>query len=159
MSVLLTRELVQNAFHLALPAIMALLERDESWIRRSALHVVVMVEGSTGEEPELLHAEDMGNLPHHEWSLPYDQIAVSKAKLALRVKMDTGVVITLHPELLKQGDAKYRGGVYRHGIAVAASGMQSYWDQMVARWLLDAIEALLLREMESISADDSRNFI
>ena len=155
MPALLTPELAERALDLVAPAIDALLNRDQTWIKRSALFVVIMKNDPDEEHTVVVALRNFGSMTPVQWPHPFNQIAMGKARLALRTGMDTASVIALHPELLKKGDAKYRGGVVTTDIGVAASGIQSYWDQMVARWVMDAIEALMLREVE----EGNGNFI
>ena len=68
-------------------------------------------------------------------------IGRGKAALSLREQMSTGLIVTQYPHLLLPEDPKYPGGVYKAKIAVGCSAWDSWFDEMVAWWLVEAIIA------------------
>ncbi len=89
-----------------------------------------------------------------EWTAKYDEIAHSKAQQLWRGQNSDGVT-DIMPHLLYQGDTPYWGGVKRHGIVVAFSGVQSYFDQMISGMIADALKALAYHAWE-VSVDTRR---
>lgn len=149
------RERAKAACDIVEPAVNALLNQG-TVAKRNTLAVVIL-------EPETGHAiyeRRFGTMDPKDWERDYSKIARSKAEVAWRTKMDSGLVTARFPHLLRLGDAKYRGGVFAHGIAIGTSGVQSYWDEMFARWIADAYAALALRQFEEVAlADKEHDFI
>ena len=73
--------------------------------------------------------------------------------------MFSGEVVKLHPELLEEGDAKYQGAVYYHGLVVSCSGVKSWWDEALSMSIAAAAHAFMLEQMEEISSNDSVDMI
>ena len=69
------------------------------------------------------------------------------------LKMNTGVLISQFPHLLRTGDIKYRGGVFFKGIASGASGIQSHLDEMVGVWVKSAIAAMAQEAIDKNPGD------
>lgn len=80
---------------------------------------------------------DMGNKKH--WRYKYDEIALNKARLSAKHRMDSGTIIRDYPHLLVDGDTRFRGGVYHKGIPAAISGLPSHLDESFARSLVELI--------------------
>lgn len=77
-------------------------------------------------------------------------LALSKAALALRHKMDT-LALRQFPHLLERGDTWYPGGVYRYnGIAVGVSGNVWQKDHMFASWIAEACFCLSMTNMRDM---------
>ncbi|MEZ4200808.1 MAG: hypothetical protein R3B69_04510 [Candidatus Paceibacterota bacterium] len=75
-----------------------------------------------------------------KWSYPFKQIASCKAMQLWRARIPTATQ-TRCPISLFPDDTPYWGGVNRHGIVVACSGFQGYFDQMISGMIADAIKA------------------
>lgn len=79
------------------------------------------------------------------------ELALTKAKLALRHKMDT-LQLRNFPHLLETGDCWYPGGVYRYnGIAVGVSGSVWQKDHMFASWIAEACFCLSMTKMRDLA--------
>ena len=153
MSALLTRELAEKAIAMVTLAIIGLLRQPDT--KRSALAVTIL----DPTDGNVLFETTFGKMKKEEWPYPFDDIARGKAHLAHRTKMNTAQVIGQAPYLLQAGDPKFIGGVFRYGMAVGVSGIQSRRDEMVAGWIIDACAMLCHEAMETITTDDTRNFV
>ena len=80
----------------------------------------------------------------HAWSRDYDNIARCKALQLWHNRSDGGT--DTKPHLLINGDTPYWGGVKRDGIVVACSGVESYFERMIAGMVADACIALSYRK-------------
>lgn len=142
----LTKEMAVLAVELARPGIEKLLTvalQGELLLNKPviAISIVSVKTNAGGVDVAFSTRFDIG---HHEhiimddgrWNDKYDRFALAKARLAAREKMDTSVIVNDHPSLLQPGDIKFPGGVYSDGIAVGASGVQGYFDEMIARMVL-----------------------
>jgi len=108
------------------------------YLKRCEGHIVVLVPEITdkGVRPFVLYEHSIGeNWPHQ-----FDKIAMSKAFQLWEDRNDGGTDIK--PHLLYTGDAPYWGGVKREGIVVACSGVQPYYDRMIAGMIADMCVAL-----------------
>jgi len=125
-------------------------------IKRKACHIVVMVSAMEGEPetgfpvwpnnkysvPYLLYEHSYGD--GNEWTGKYDKIARGKALQLWHERNDDRTDIM--PHLLFPGDAIYYGGVKRHGIVVACSGVQEWFDKMIAGIIADLLIGLAYNE-------------
>jgi hypothetical protein len=73
---------------------------------------------------------------HKAWERDYDNIARCKALQLWHDRNDGGT--DTKPHLLISGDTPYWGGVKRDGIVVACSGVEPYFDRMIAGMVADA---------------------
>jgi hypothetical protein len=64
------------------------------------------------------------------------------------------------PHLYEPGDTKYIGSaISRCGrLIVGVSGVQDYFDEMIAKWIVSAIEALAIQEAEAARKDEGDNY-
>lgn len=148
---ILTKEVAQEALEL----VKAMFECNwESWgFNRLGVKVYVVL-GNTNDPLYFVRGE-IGE-PTNDY--PFARIAESKATMAFKERMDTGVLLVSKPHLLRDGDTIYRGGVFGDGFSVGVSGVQDFMDELIARFLRDTIRALcskLLKEAE----DADQNFI
>ncbi|PIR44470.1 MAG: hypothetical protein COV10_04420 [Candidatus Vogelbacteria bacterium CG10_big_fil_rev_8_21_14_0_10_51_16] len=74
-----------------------------------------------------------------KWEYHFDTIAQCKVLQLWNDRNDERTDI--QPHLLFPGDTPYWGGVKRHGLAVSCSGVQPWFDQMIAGMIADAIKA------------------
>lgn len=72
----------------------------------------------------------------------FSAIALSKAEVAYKNKKDSVLVDCHTPWNAEEGETPYQGGAYYKGLAVGVSGVESYFDQMIAKWIIAAISAL-----------------
>lgn len=134
--------LVDCAFDLVAPAVKHLLS-NRHLAKRDVMVVWVLNPTDGGG----LGMRTFGTLPPAQWKNAYGELALRKAQLSHREKKNTATVVFQEPHLLRQGDPIYQGGVFFHGIAVGASGVQSYFDEMVASMVAAAIRGLCAHEL------------
>ncbi|MDD2657364.1 MAG: hypothetical protein PHD04_01730 [Candidatus Pacebacteria bacterium] len=111
-------------------------------IEHAMFHIVVLVPGMVVEignypnypiRPYLLAEHSEGN--REKWPYDYVEIAQCKALQLWHDRNDGGTDIK--PHLLFPGDTPFWGGVKRNGIVVACSGVQPYFDRMIAGMVAD----------------------
>lgn len=151
MSYILSRFLIKRAVDIVRPTILKILG-SYSVDKRLNLHLVVL-EPNT---PEILYEESFGDKT--KWQKPYDQIALSKARLCQRTSMVTRNVQNDAPWLYEGDDTRYVGGVIENGLVVSASGLQDYFDEMISWMVLSAIQALCREFIAKISENDMPDF-
>ncbi|KUM26651.1 hypothetical protein AU467_20140 [Mesorhizobium loti] len=76
-----------------------------------------------------------------DWSYEFDRIARNKALQLWRGQSFEGNTDPM-PHLLFSNDTPFWGGVKRHGIVVAVSGVQSFFDEMLSGMIADTIRGL-----------------
>ena len=115
-----------------------LFEGDDILMKRRMAHIVVLVPRLQNGciLPYLLYEHSIGDIG----SNPFDEIARNKALQLWEGRNDGRTDIA--PHLLYPGDTPFWGGVKRHGFVVACSGVESWFDQMIAGMVADAIVAL-----------------
>lgn len=150
MSHFLTKEVAEQALALVKPVFDTVSSNGLNPPDRINLHVVVLepgtdlilVEESWGEDPET-------------WTLPYEEIATSKALLCFKNKMNGRDIRNNAPWLHVVGNTRYVGGIYEDGLVVAASGLKDWWDEAISRMVIAAIQAIIRGQVDSIPADAS----
>jgi hypothetical protein len=100
----------------------------------------------------VLHQEDI-KLKKEEWTHDFRSIALSKAEVSYRIKADSALLSARMPWKRKSGDTNYPGGKYYKGIAVGVSGVESWFDEMIANWVISAIVALSYEKEEKIKEE------
>ena len=88
-------------------------------------------------QPYLLYEESVNP---EKFDNNYLEIARCKAAQLWRGQNNDGLTDSV-PHLLFTGDTPYWGGVHRHGLVVACSGIQSHFDQMISGMIADALKA------------------
>ncbi len=154
----LTEDIAKDAVNMVLEATL-LSPRMHEILRRHMCHIVVLVplievtkEGPTAlwdyrhAEPVCLYETSVGT--RENWPSEFDKIARSKA-LQLWRGQNTDGNTDVMPHLLFPGDTPKWGGVKRHGIVVACSGVQPYFDQMISGWVADALKAFARHHYEN----------
>lgn len=136
MSYFLTRYLAKKSVDIVRSAIEDLLGSELTG-RRPNLHLVIIGPDSD----EILWEESFGG-DQSTWQRPYDEIARSKAGIVKRTGMTLRTLEKDAPWLYQKGDTRYVGGVTENGLVIAASGLQDYFDEMISRMVLSAIQAL-----------------
>ena len=118
--------------------------------KRTMCHVVVLVpsidrarEPSTewpncSMGPYCLYEKSVGD--RKEWPHDFSVIARSKAMQLWQDRNDDRTDVM--PHLLFSGDTAFWGGVKRSGIVVTCSGVQAYFDKMIAGMTADMCIAL-----------------
>lgn len=94
-----------------------------------------------------------------QWTYEFDRIARNKALQLWRAESTEGNTDPM-PHLLFSNDTPFWGGVKRHGIVVAVSGVQSFFDEMLSGMIADAIRGLAKFQFEnSEDKKDGRSFL
>jgi len=106
-------------------------------------------------QPYCIHQHSVGD--KSEWKAPFDEIARCKALQLWRGQNEDGNTDSM-PHLLFPDDTPFWGGVKRHGIVVACSGFQPYFDQLVSGIVADGIKALARHDFET-SGDKGKPFL
>ena len=126
-------------------------------LKRAMFHIVVLVPGVVLEagkypnnpvQPHLLAEHSQGD--KKLWSHDYADIARCKALQLWHDRNDGGAAIK--PHLLFPGETPFWGGVKRDGIVVACSGVQPWFDRMIAGMVADICIAYAMQRYE-ISKD------
>ena len=127
------RPIEEQVFDLIQPAIDKLLS---SMAKRQHMHIVVMDpqkkpwEGTF--EDAILAEFQIGNST--EWQHDYRMIARAKAAIAWREQCSNIVPRLIGPAVLRPGDTIHYGSFVYEGMVVAASGVEPYFDMLVAGW-------------------------
>ena len=153
MSHLLTREVAQRAVEFTLPAVQRLIETKV--LKRGDLHIVIAqpfvpdnVKESFWYKKGILYEHSLGD--PEKWKYPFKKIARSKCYLSWRYGMPTQLLQVRAPHLLGSDSTIYYGSAVSDGLAVACSGVQSYFDQMISGWVLEACRALCIQGREAL---------
>lgn len=120
--------------------------------KRQAFHIVVLGPSMKDDlntdyagwpayqiQPALIYEHSVGK-DEGLWTDKYDDVAKCKALQLWHGRQDGGTDIL--PHLLFPGDTIYWGGVKREGIVVAVSGVQPWFDRMIAGLVADMIIGL-----------------
>ena len=147
----LTKELAKIAVQQVLAAVMDPSSPLSTLIKRQACHIVIVVPSMVDQAvaghavwhagplfPFVLYEQSVGN--RESWTAKYDEVAHCKA-LQLWYERSDGAT-DIMPHLLFTGDTPYWGGVRRGGIVVTCSGIQPWFDRMIAGMVADMIIAL-----------------
>ena len=137
-------ELVEKAVDSVLPAVYAMMASGR--LKRHNLHIVVLnplVQPWNGTfEEAILFEKSLGN--PYSWEHPYDKIARSKAEISWHTSLPSQMVQLRMPQHLVAGNTVYWGSAVLDGIIVAASGVQPWFDQMIAGWIAEACRAFAI---------------
>lgn len=157
-SILLTKELAQEAVELVEPSIIKLFK---TRAKRPCFHVVVL-------DPTIFPWDaqfDDAILYEHSfnkeaWDKDFARVARSKAYQSWRD--GRGMPNILHqeisPALLQAGDTEAWSSFTWYGLTVAGSGVQRWFDFMIGGWVALACQMLARDEAEAIRNDPERGF-
>ncbi|OHA20740.1 MAG: hypothetical protein A2849_01650 [Candidatus Taylorbacteria bacterium RIFCSPHIGHO2_01_FULL_51_15] len=164
-SYLLGADKARKAVDMVRPAILAAME--SGLLKRKDLHIVIMNPCTRPHEVEsmedaILYEESFGD--KEKWKDDYEGIAQAKAIASWRTGLPTHVLRETMPYLLQadedHADTPFWGSAVLHGVVVAASGVQSWFDEWVAYMVAAACRALCIGVMqEEILKDDRRDYI
>ena len=140
MSVYVTDSLVREAVAMVTPAIHATL-KGAAKRRHGYLLISALQEGW-----QEIEGFEFGDRP--EWELDYYKVAAAKDEISRRTGLTTREVQYMHPELLEPGDTVYYGNAKTDTIIVSFSGVEPYFDELFAKWVLAAILALIQHKLE-----------
>ncbi len=158
----LTEEIAKGAVTTALYVVMDKGAPLRSDLRRHQCHIVILVPAMQDArsddypdwpnyplQPVSLYEQSVGN--KNEWEHAYDNIARCKALQLWTDRNDdrAGVI----PHLLFPGDTPFWGGVKRHGIVVACSGVQPWFDKLISGIVADTLIALAHNSYENNDRD------
>ncbi len=152
---------VENA-SLAVGTVLQATILDDGWqyiISRQMGHIVIIVpsmEDARADdypdwpnypiEPHLLYEESVGE--KDDWPYPFDDIARCKGMQLWQGRNNDGQTDS-NAHLLFPSDTPYWGGVKRHGMVVAFSGVQPWFDQMISGMIADMLKAIGRQAFES----------
>jgi len=123
--------------------------------KRVQAHIVVLVPSTKDDGPKWSNYPLYTNEPHilyeisfgrgsepgeDQFEYPFDQIARCKALQLWQGRNDGRTDI--QPHLLFEDETPFWGGVKRHGLVAACSGVQPWADQAVAGITLDLLVAM-----------------
>ena len=155
-SYLLTKTVAMQAVSIAKMSFLEAFEQGN--VRRSSIHIVIMDPVKTPEcgfaLGTVLYEESIGN-PDKECVA----FARSKAEISWRYNIYSQVVQQIYPHLYEKGMTIWGGGVYLHGIAAGASGVQYQMDQWFAEMVIVTCRALCIGQMRRIVTDVGVNYI
>jgi hypothetical protein len=134
---------IEEAFRIVAPLIQQFL--DSGVPKRKHLAIVVLCP----EQGEPVFRRSFGN--HDEWEHDYEFYASAKARVSFKHKCMSRE-LSLTPHLFSKDEVIYPGGVYHQGIVVAASGIESEYDEMVATWLVSAVVAVVQKRFSAFVA-------
>lgn len=152
----LTADLANRAIlHVAVP----FFQGREIMVKRRMFHVVVIVpiwtrstKNRIGKvEPRVLFEYSIGIRAN--WPYPFDEIAREKGYQLWHGLNDGGTDIK--PHLLFPETSPFWGGVKRDGIVVACSGVEPWFDRMIAGMIADMIIGLCYYAWEN--SEDKKN--
>ncbi|WP_375748975.1 hypothetical protein [Vibrio sp. HN007] len=146
------KALALDAIELVKPAIERLFERTN----RKELHIVVMDPSikpweSSFEEAILVEAS-IGS--PEEWTIPFDEFARKKAKQAWRNSVSNTQIQNIHPASLKDDDLMFYGSFVYGDVVVACSGVEQWYDMLMAGWIAVATEQLAISEYQSVKTNN-----
>lgn len=138
-SYFLDAKLAKKAVEIVMPAIKIAMKR--GLIKRKCLSICIL-NPKNGEE---LYEE---NIKIEDWEHDFGEIARSKARISYREKVDTVIVRERRTCSFEKGDTIYQGGVYFRGYVVGVSGVESWYDEMIAYWVATTLSGLCRNELE-----------
>jgi hypothetical protein len=145
-SLLLGTASAAGAFQIVRPSIEAFLTSHHTDDKHRGLVIAIAGVG----ESDILATARFGT---SEDFPKYEEIAIGKARLAKRLQMSTRRALQEAAPLLQVGDVRYRGGVYEPGVAIGASGLRAYQDEMFAWMTLNAVYGTMDDFIENIPSD------
>lgn len=164
----LTKELVAEAVELAVLSTLHTGGPLQPRLERQHYHIVVLVPAMKDDRASgypdwpnyplqavLLYEYSQGD--KRGWEHNYDDIARCKALQLWTGRNDGGACVV--PYLLFPGDTVYWGGVKRYGIVVACSGLQPWFDRLIAGIVADTFIALALDAYENDEERKKSDFL
>lgn len=141
----------ETANHIVNMLMFGIFDSMDDVLKRKQLHIVILVpsvEDASADDypdwpdypikPAVLYEHSVGD--KGSWPYPFDNIAKCKALQLWRGQNTDGNTDSV-AHLLFPDDTPFWGGVKRHGLVVACSGVQPYFDQMFAGMIADALKA------------------
>lgn len=101
-------------------------------------------------EDAVLYEHAVGDPAH--WDADYAGFARAKAELSWQTGLSGSEVQQQVPYLLRPGDTLLEGGVADHGMVVAVSGSESWFDEALAHVVIDLCRALSRERRQRLAA-------
>jgi hypothetical protein len=143
----------KKAVDLALPSIRKAMRTGV--FKRSHLHIVVLKIGIP-YDPALDFVRNVilyeRSLGKENWKYPYKIYARRKAHLSWRTGLPSLDVVSRYPHLLQKGDVKFGGSAVFKGIIVAASGVQSHFDESSSYCVAATLNGIAIERMQAVLA-------
>lgn len=143
----LTPELCAQAWDLVRPAIV---RAADSRVIRGAVGDIVVLDPAR-RDGTIFWSGSIGDVEDKTYGY-----AVAKAKVAERTQTDTSRLRTDQPHLYTAGDIVYPGGIVRHGLTVAFSGVEGEADEMIAEWFVSAVRGIARLAFAGPNGPDAR---
>ncbi len=125
---------------------------------RPELHIVIMnpqvKPWESSFEDAILHECTFGN--PDGWHVAFDDLARNKAAQAWRDSVANINHQTLHPSSLREGDVLFYGSFVYGNIVVACSGVEPWFDMLVAGWVAVALEQLTIAEYQKLKQESPK---
>ena len=164
-SFLLGVDKAKKAVDMVRPAILAAME--SGLTKRKDLHIIIVNPGTRPGDVEngedaILYEESFGD--PSKWQHDYAAIDRAKAIASWRTSLPTHVLRETMPYLLvaseNGSDTPYYGSAVLHGMVVAASGVQPWFDEWISYMVAAACRAICIGVMqEEILKNDKRDFM
>src|SRR3989338_6563115 len=157
-SILLTKEVAEEAFKSVEKSIRDFLKIDRSW--RDGFHVVIINPRAKFGEVDIEDAILFEySINPEKWDEDLKTLTRKKAQVSWEHGLDSHIVQQSRPYLYQKGDNKYAGAVVHHGLVVSVAAIQWYFDELFSVWIAAACRALTIEKMEKIIGEDGRHFI
>ncbi len=111
-------------------------QMESGLLNRSVFHMIFGVRHPESPWFKEIYSTRFGTQDPSQWEWPYDEIATSKASITGRTGLPSRIVQLEKPHLLLPGDTLYWGSWIEGDYLVAASGVQSYFDEYFSKMAL-----------------------
>jgi hypothetical protein len=146
------QEIAFDAIELVKPSIERLFERTN----RKELHIVVMdprvKPWESTFENAILCQSSLGS--PEEWTIPFNEFALNKAKQAWRNGRSNIQNQTTSTSSLNHDDLLFFGSFVHGDVVVACSGVEQWYDMLVSGWIAVAFEQLCMAEYHNNKAQN-----
>lgn len=115
--------------------------------KRAQLHVVALDPAREYQPEKPLPILFEHSIGEDKWEKDYRGVARAKAGVSWRTGLSSREAAALKPALIKPGDTRWPGSAIVGGIVSAASGVQSYNDEMYAYMTSAALNAEAHRQL------------
>ncbi len=140
-------DVAREAVALVKPSINELFKRT----KRRELHIVIMdprlKPWESSFEDAILYQETIRSSA--PWESPYDELARKKAEQAWRERQANVVLQTSHPSSLREHDIPFYGSFVYGNIVVGCSGVEEWFDMLIAGWIALAFEQIFVHEHQA----------
>jgi hypothetical protein len=141
------QQIAADAIDLVTPAIERLFERTN----RKEMHIVIMdprvKPWESSFDDAILHQASLGN--PETWANPFDEFARKKADQAWRNGSANLNNQSFHTSSLRDDDLLFYGSFTYGDVVVGCSGVEQWYDMLVAGWIAVAFEQLCMAEYQT----------